>query len=166
MYSTDSIILSKTDQGENDALYTLYTREYGKIRALAIGVKKETAKLKGHLEPFTHAHVQFILSRAGERLTSAEMRDPFSEIKENWNKIRAAAYILALIDQHAFEGEHDDLLWQLVVSELEQLKILPGTPNELSVFLRDFERKFLGRLGYGGEWDIRILGEGIQRPWG
>lgn len=166
MYSTDSIILSKLDQGEADALYTLYTRRFGKIRALAIGVKKEAAKLKGHLEPMTRSRVQFILSRAGERLTSAEMCDRFAAIKENWNRMRAAAYILALFDAHCFDGERDELLWQLIISQLEQLKTIPGSSDALTVFLHDFEQKFLERMGYSGGEDIRVLGEGVVRPWG
>ena len=166
MYSTDSIVLSKLDQGEADGLYTFYTREYGKMRGLAIGVKKETAKLKGHLEPLTRTRIQFILSRAGERITSAEMRDPFVEIKSNWNKTRAAAYILALVDQHAFESERDDELWNLLISELDQLQVLSGESKILSSFLREFEKKFLERLGYSEETDIRVLGDTVLRPWG
>ena len=51
MYTTEGIILKKIDVGEANALFTIYTKDYGKIRAVAQGVKKEGAKLQGHLEP-------------------------------------------------------------------------------------------------------------------
>ena len=44
------IILKRHPFGEADELLTIYTREFGKIRAKAVSVRKPLSKLSGHLQ--------------------------------------------------------------------------------------------------------------------
>ncbi len=49
-YRYTAIVLGKKEVGETDRLYTFYTREQGKVRVVAKGVRKPEAKLAGQLE--------------------------------------------------------------------------------------------------------------------
>ena len=51
----EGIILQRSDWGEADRLITIYTRELGKIRSIAKGVRKPRSRKAGHLEPFTRS---------------------------------------------------------------------------------------------------------------
>ena len=52
-YRADALVLRSVPLGEADLLVTLFTRESGKVRAVAKGARRTTAKLVGHLEPLT-----------------------------------------------------------------------------------------------------------------
>lgn len=163
MYTTQGIILKKTGFGEADALYTIYTKDYGKIRARAQGVKKEGAKLKGHLETLNLARIGFILGKNGERLTHAELQNAWLGIRGDFEKLGAAVYMTELVDRHCLTGEKDEALWRLLTDSFGELEAVPGT--DLPKFLQNFEIKLLDCLGYAGEKDIRTLGEAVLRPF-
>lgn len=156
MYTTDAIILKKIDVGEADTAFVFYTKEFGKMRALAQGVKKEEAKLKGHLEPLSLCTIGFVLAKNGERLTHAELQNYWGGIRLSTEKNKAALYLAALINTHCFWAEKDEKLWNLLVEEFSLLD--QATEAALSSFLRAFEKKLLAVLGYQGETDIRTLG--------
>ena len=52
-YRAEALVLRSAPLGEADLLVTLFTREAGKVRAVAKGARRSTAKLVGHLEPLT-----------------------------------------------------------------------------------------------------------------
>ena len=51
-YTTEGIILKRKDYQENDRLFTIYSKDYGKIDLIAKGTKKISSKLNSYLEPF------------------------------------------------------------------------------------------------------------------
>ena len=122
MYLTHAMVLSRQDAGEHDMLFNLYTKEYGKVRAYAKGIKKEQAKLRGHLELFSLAEVGFVVGKGGERLV-------YSSLIHYWDVVRLAPELYeagyrmaALVDEHCFAGERDDTLWQLVIASFADLE--------------------------------------------
>jgi DNA repair protein RecO (recombination protein O) len=48
----EAVVLRHSDWGEADRLLTLFSREHGKLRAIAKGVRKMQSRKAGHLEPF------------------------------------------------------------------------------------------------------------------
>lgn len=171
MYSTEGIVLKRVDAGEADQLFSVYTKEYGKIRARAQGVKKETAKLKGHLEPLSRAHIGFVIGKSGERLTHAVLADFWPAIRRDFAREAAARYIAELFDEQCFPGESDPALWKLLLESLEDLAIKPlgESPQDIraaiSAFTAQFEIRFLDLLGYNGEKDIRTLQTRVVNPF-
>lgn len=73
IYTTKGIVLSEKPVREADRIYTVMTRDLGLIRATAMGVRKESSKLRGNIEPFSLAMVSFVKGREYWRLTSAEL---------------------------------------------------------------------------------------------
>ena len=148
MYFTEGIILKKTDLGEDGALFTIYTKDFGKIRALAQGVKKEGAKLKGHLEPLSLSSVSFVLGKNGERLTHAALNNFWPGIREDYQKLAAAQKIAILVDQECLPGEKDEPLWELLVKSLLVLDDQAFSSESLVNLIGSFEKNFAACLGY------------------
>ena len=150
MYTTQGLVLKKTSVGEADAIFTIYTKDYGKIRAMAQGVKKEEAKLKGHLEPLNLVRLGFVLGKNGERLTGASSLNHWLDTKSNWNKTSAAYRLADWVDRSCLVGEKDEELWNLLIGSFQELESLKSlTAFDHSRFMRDFEKKLSGVLGYG-----------------
>lgn len=165
MYSTEGVILKRIDVGEADSLFTIYTKDFGKILARAQGIKKETAKLKGHLEPLNLSAMSFVLGKNGPRITSAELSSFFPSIRREIDKLRAASYIMSFIDKHCFDGEKDEKLWGLLLTSLQELDNGNFDTGALKNFLHSFERALLSSLGYDGETDSRTLGVAVAFPF-
>jgi len=57
------VVLRHANWGEADRILTLYTRERGKVRAIAKGVRRIKSRKAGHLEPFTQVTLQLAKGR-------------------------------------------------------------------------------------------------------
>ena len=66
VYKAEGIVLRRQAIGEADRTITLFTREYGKLRAVARGTRRTASRLGGRVEPFTYAR---FCSRGGARWT-------------------------------------------------------------------------------------------------
>lgn len=138
MHTTDGIILKKTDTGEADLLLTIYTEDFGKIRALAQGAKKEGAKLRGHLEPLSVSKISFVLGRNGERLTHANLVHFWPAIRVTSEKLKAAHRIAKSADDQCFPGQKDECVWHLL---MESFLVL-----EKGVYAGEIAERFEARL--------------------
>lgn len=165
MYSTEGVVLKKIDAGEADGVFIMYTRDFGKIRALAAGVKKSEAKLKGHLEVFSHVAVQFVLGKYGERLTHAVAVSSWPEIRTDMQKAALAYYVVTLIDAHCLPGQKDEELWQFLLQTFNMIKNGTYAERGVEAFLHDKELELLKLLGYEGQKSLSILDVHIARPW-
>ncbi|HUD10285.1 MAG TPA: DNA repair protein RecO [Candidatus Saccharimonadales bacterium] len=60
---TTGIVLSRTNYGEADRILTMLTPDYGKLRAIARGVRREKSKLAGGIELFSISQISLIRGR-------------------------------------------------------------------------------------------------------
>ena len=141
MYATRAVVLKKMAVGEADELVTLYTADFGKIRARAQGVKKEGAKLRGHLETLTISVIGFVLGKNGERLTHSRMIESFPRIRGDSERLAAACQMARIIDDACMEGERDERLWSILEQGLRGLET--SGHFDISRF-QDFVKEALG----------------------
>ena len=58
LYRDDAVVLRVQKLGESDRIITLLTRRYGRVRAVARGVRRTTSRFGARLEPFGHVDLQ------------------------------------------------------------------------------------------------------------
>jgi hypothetical protein len=75
-YGTEAIVLSTKDIGEADKKITFYTKELGRIEAIAKSVRTQKSKLRGHLSTFGHVQLLLVSARDNWRLLDANNLDP------------------------------------------------------------------------------------------
>ena len=112
-YRVTAIVLRHSDWGEADRLLTLFTRERGKLRALAKGARKARSRKAGHLEPFTHVRLQLAKGRDLPIVTQAETVDAYIPLRDDLVKtgrLEAKEFLL----QARQEGEAEADRWGLV----------------------------------------------------
>lgn len=121
-YRVTAIVLRHSDAGEADRLLTLYTREMGKIRAIAKGARKIRSRKAGHLEPFTHIHLQLARSRDLPIVTQVETLDAYLPLRDNLLLTGYAAYLIELLDRITYdeEGAHPPI-FNLLAESLARL---------------------------------------------
>lgn len=144
LYSTEAIVLRRTDFGEADRMVTLFTPQLGKLRVLAKGVRKITSRKAGHIELFTRTQLLLARGRNFDLITQAELVEPYIQLREDMHRGAAAHYLSELVDQFGQEGSEDEPLYELLVSGMEWLCTAPDP--KLSVRL--FEMQLLSLTGY------------------
>lgn len=97
---TQGIVLARTNYGEADRIVTFLTRDYGKVRAMAKGVRKERSKLAGGIELFSVSDVGFVPGR-GElaTLTSSRLLSHYNGFLQDLPKIDFVYSALKLINK-------------------------------------------------------------------
>ncbi len=71
LYRTDSVVLRRQDLGEADRIVTIFTPGYGKLRAVAKGVRKPSSRKAGHLEPLARSNLLIAKGRELDIITQA-----------------------------------------------------------------------------------------------
>jgi DNA repair protein RecO (recombination protein O) len=72
-YRDDGVVLRTQKLGEADRIITLLTRQNGRVRAVAKGVRRTKSRFGARLEPFTHVDVLIYPGRSLDVITQAEV---------------------------------------------------------------------------------------------
>ena len=76
LYRDEAIVLRTQKLGEADRIVTLLTRQHGKVRAVAKGVRRTRSRFGARLEPFMVVDVQLYEGRSLDTVTQAETLAP------------------------------------------------------------------------------------------
>jgi DNA repair protein RecO (recombination protein O) len=76
-YRDDGVVLRTQKLGEADRIITLLTRQNGRVRAVAKGVRRTKSRFGARLEPFTHVDVMIHPGRSLDVITQAEVIRPY-----------------------------------------------------------------------------------------
>jgi DNA repair protein RecO (recombination protein O) len=72
LYRDEGVVLRAQKLGEADRIVTLLTRDHGRVRAVAKGVRRTTSRIGARLEPFGHVDIQFYQGRSLDGVTQVE----------------------------------------------------------------------------------------------
>jgi DNA repair protein RecO (recombination protein O) len=72
LYRDEAVVLRTQKLGEADRIITLLTREHGRVRAVAKGVRRTTSRLGARVEPFMLIDVQLYAGRSLDIVTQVE----------------------------------------------------------------------------------------------
>jgi len=141
---TKGIIIKRSNLGDADKILTVYTRDYGKLQAIAKGVRKISSKLAGSLEPYSLVDFIFQDGKSLDTVTSAVIIEDASIISNSCSDVAKAHYFGELIDRLTEVGEKNSELFEVLRLALFRLCQCDDNP----FLLPFYELKTLDRLGY------------------
>jgi DNA repair protein RecO (recombination protein O) len=147
LYRAEAIVIRRRDWGEADRLLTLYTREHGKIQAVAKGARKPTSRKAGHIELFTLTQLLIARTRSIDIVTQAEMVDAHRGLRESLEASSLAHYFAELLDRFTGEAESDQDLFELFRLALGWL----CETEDLRLVARYYEIRLLELAGFRPE---------------
>ncbi len=151
VYTTEAVVLRRSDLGEADRILTLFSPAHGKIRAIAKGVRRTTSRLSGHLEPFTRTEMLLARGRELDVITQAEGRERLDGLRASAWHMSAAWYCSELIDRFLETADPHPRLYFLYIQTLRLLDQSAADSQRQSrcwLGLRYFELRLLDELGY------------------
>lgn len=142
-YKAEGIVLRARDYGEADKILTIYTREWGRVQAIAKGVRKVKSKNKGAVQPFTHSKFLIYKGKSLDTVTQCQSINSFGAIRENLLKMAYASYIMELTDKLVIEKESNENIFILLLTTLFLMEEI-----DLPVTAGVYRIRLLTLLGY------------------
>ena len=166
VYKCSAIVLRQRKLGEADKIITLYTAEFGKVDAVAKGVRRIKSRLAGHVEPLRHTSFMLARGRNLDIVTQVQSIESFQALRDDLNKLSHALYAAELLDRATEERSENFDLYRLLLDTLRRFT----ERDDLERILRYYEMRLLMQLGYKPELELCVvcgseLGEGKVVRW-
>lgn len=122
-YRDEAVVLRTHKLGEADRIITMLSRQHGKVRAVARGVRRTSSKFGARLEPFSHVDLQFATGRTLDVITQAVTLHPYSEpLAHDYERYTTGQVMIETADRLVTEeGEPALQQYQLLVGALHAL---------------------------------------------
>ncbi len=123
LYRDDAVVLRLQKLGEADRIVTLLTRRYGRVRAVAKGIRRTRSRFGARLELASHVDVQLYTGRTLDIVTQVETIEPYGDrVGADYPRYTAATAVLETAERlAAAEGEPSLRLYLLAVGALRTL---------------------------------------------
>lgn len=145
-----AITLKRNDFREADQRISFYTKEAGKVEAIARGVKKSLAKNTSALEPFAVIEIEVVPGRELSYVVRAYPVEPFLNIRGDLQKMILGSFFLKMIDSATSVGVADERIFKLLWSFL---KVLNLSENWSPLLSDSFLLGLWGLLGFTPVFD-------------
>ena len=140
--------MGKADVGETDRLFTVYTKDFGRLELLARSVRKIQSKLRAGLEIFYLSEIEFIQGKIQKTLTDAVLIDSFKNLRKDLAKLFIADKITEVFNGLVRGQEPDEKLWRLLAETFKALDDGNLKPETRNLIYHYFVWNFLSLLGY------------------
>lgn len=134
LYHDEGVVLRTAKLGEADRIITLLTRDHGKVRAVAKGVRRAKSRFGGRLEPFMRVDVLIAEGRTLDTISQAESISAYAgPICADYDSYAAANVIAETADKLASaENERVTAQYRLLAGALNALATHAHGPELIS----------------------------------
>src|SRR2546426_381468 len=113
----EPIVLRPSRRGEADKIVSLFTRQFGRLRAAAGGAQRTKSRYGGTLEPLSYIRL-WLYERENRdllRLNSAELLESFFDMQKDYRRQVAAQYLVEASERLLPQAEGDERALRMVL---------------------------------------------------
>lgn len=159
-FNTLAIILGNKNFGENHKLIFLYSKDLGKIKAIAKGARKITSKFSGHLETLNIVEAQLYFGPKNILITEINTLKSFSgKSQKDLDKIEHGLQIAEVTHKLIYENQSFDNLMELLEKTLDQINI----SQKSTLITQSYIIKLLDKIGHIP--DFKKLNSKIEKKY-
>jgi len=145
-FNTTGVVLKSVNYKDADKLFTILTRDHGKLSAMAKGVRKISSRRAGNLDTLNLVTLKISESRAGFKLIDeVKTLNSFRDTKKSYELSCLGYYMVELVHRSFEEGHEAGEIFNVLVS---CLKALPNSRVSPNLIVNHFELELLRILGY------------------
>jgi DNA repair protein RecO (recombination protein O) len=151
LVKTVAITLKSRKWGEADRIVTLYTKQLGKIRAVARGARRLKSRMGAALEPLMICELN-LFEKSGDslyRVSQVDLIEPFVRFRENLTLMAAAARMANVVGAVTPDGDPDPELFDTLEQGLRSLV----TSDDPALTALVFQIRLLGLTGFRPQTD-------------
>lgn len=150
-YDTDmhieAIVIRKRPVREHDQFVILYSRELGKVGALAKGSLRGHSKQAHAIDEGSMVRCELVEGKSAPIMTGAQSVRSLSGAKRSAITWAATQFFLQAVDTVVFDAQPDEVLWVCLNRVLSDLDV--AASDDLLDVYRGGQRALLSALGYG-----------------
>ncbi|NLV71169.1 MAG: DNA repair protein RecO [Actinobacteria bacterium] len=148
--TTEALVIGSMRYRDADRIVTLYTRERGRLGAVAKGVRRTKSKVGGRLEPFTLVRTSLYAGRNLYTVVGVETLRTFQGVRDELFRMEEGARLFTAV-RHLFPAEEGSApAFNLLVRGIARLAEAEERSVAAGVVLAT-RLKLLGLLGYAPE---------------
>ena len=124
LVETEAIVLRTYRLGEADKIVSLFTRQMGRIRAVAAGAQRTKSRYGGALESMSYVRL-WVFERENRdlgRLNAVEIIESFFDMQKDYATHIAAQFVVEVAEQLLPERETNERAFRLILVVLRALK--------------------------------------------
>ncbi len=137
-YKAKGISLKTAPFAEADKMVTLFTRERGKVRAIAKGARRIPSRLCGRVETLTYGDYFIVKGRSLDIISQCQVLETFQGVREGDQTLPAALYIIKLVNSGTVDGQQHPELFDLTLRFLQRLKSGDNPRLVAKQFVKEF----------------------------
>lgn len=148
LVKASGIVLKSIKYGDNGRIFTILTREFGKISASVSSLRNNKNGLVAETQLFSYS--KFIMFKSERenslyRINECELIEPFEKIRESFEKVAYASYFADIAMRCSNENISDDGILRLLLNTLYIL----GCDKYSCIKIKTvFEIKVISIFGY------------------
>ncbi len=146
LHSTEAIVIGGHDLGEADRIMVFYTRNLGKVRAVAEGMRRIRTRFGGSLQLFAQGRLVYFErpNKTLHKVNEFSVLRSHQVLREDLDRIALASTAVEAISLGTEEGEPSPDLYQLLSEGLDLLE----SAVRPAIVLEGFLLHTLRLLGY------------------
>ncbi|MBC7294261.1 MAG: DNA repair protein RecO, partial [Thermoleophilia bacterium] len=164
-FHTEAVVIGSMRYREADRIVTFYTRERGRLSAIAKGVRRVKSKVGGRLEPFSLVLVSLYAGRGLYSVVGVETLRTFQGVRDELFRVEEGARLLSAV-RHLFPAEESNPpAFNLLVRGIARLAEAPDAQAAAALVLAT-RLKMLALLGYAPDVSRCAVCQGDGPFWG
>ena len=128
--TTDAILLRRVEHSETSLICTFYTRDYGRLTAIAKGARRQKSQFAGLLDLMNYLHITVYTkeTREVQTLSSAEFVRPFNRLQQDMDRVTIGMVILETLRKAIIGDEPHPEIFDLAITAFSALNTMddPG----------------------------------------
>src|ERR1019366_4646410 len=143
---TEGIVLKTFDFRETSSIAAFFTRDFGKVKGVLKGIRKDPKKFGSSIEKFSLNDIVYYQYRNSDihLVSHCDMKDSFSGLRQDLERMTAASYACELIDTLMPLEEQNLEIYNLMQAFLKCLQTTP----DISKLVQTFQIKILSLSGF------------------
>ncbi len=143
---TEGFVLKSFDFRETSRIATFFTRDYGKVKGVLKGIRKNPRKFASSVDRFSLNDIMYYQYRNSDihLISHCDMKDYFSGLRQDLKRMTAASYVTELIDAVMPIEQQNSEIYDLMHSVLDELQ----HAQDISKVVHLFQIKILSLSGF------------------
>jgi len=150
-YKTYGFVFKKEDLNESDRVFSIFTKDYGRLEIYAKAIRKSASKLRGGIDIFSFSRIEFIQGKNRKTLTDTEVVKTSLGKISPLEKYQFLSAISEVQDQFLKGAEKDERILKLTECVSEKLGVFIKNSKKIDLLYYYFLWSFISYLGYKPE---------------
>lgn len=146
IYTAHAIVLKRRSVGEADRIVTIFSKEYGRMRVYARGVRRVHSRRAPYLEIFFDVALVLYREKTWDSVTEATPIHAFSRLRESLPRVSVGYYLCELVDALLPERQEHRDVYTLLLGALTTLN--ESEKADPVIVGEQFAIELLRNLGY------------------